>query len=159
MKLSFEELEDSVIGENIIKIISNFIPLMVQSMLYDGVGHINLKEDINQKIEELLKNKKVNQYKLFLLYFLLIDIDITQRNLIDKVFENVNKSALKVSTFLKLNYYLAFKAYNNKTLEQFFRNKIQHAQLRLDSKTKIGEIQKLLSKKSKRNIVKKQREN
>ncbi len=159
LKLSFEELEDSVIGENIIKIISNFIPLMVQSMLYDGVGHINLKEVINQKIEELLKNKKVNQYKLFLLYFLLIDIDITQRNLIDKVFENVNKSALKVSTFLKLNYYLAFKAYNNKTLEQFFRNKIQHAQLRLDSKTKIGEIQKLLSKKSKRNIVKKQREN
>jgi hypothetical protein len=75
------------------------------------------------------------------------------------VFEHVNKSALKVSTVLKLNYYLAFKAYKNKTLEQFFRNKIQTAQLRLDGKTDIGEIQRLLSQKSKKNIVKKQRDN
>jgi predicted MPP superfamily phosphohydrolase len=159
LKQTSEELDDNIIGENIIKMISNFIPLLVQAMLYDGVGHINLKEIINQKIEDLLNNKKANQYKLYLLYFLLIDIDINQKHLIDKVFEHVNKSALKVSTVLKLNYYLAFKGYKNKTLEQFFRNKIQTAQLRLDGKTDIGEIQRLLSQKSKKNIVKKQRDN
>lgn len=158
LKLSAEELEDKIIGESILKLVSNFIPLLIQAMLYDGIGHINLKDIINQKIKELLINKKENQYKLYLLYFLQIDIDINQKNLIDDIFDNITKSALKVSTLLKLNYYLAFKAYKNKTLEHFFRNKIQAAELRLDSGADLGEIQRLLSKKSKKNIIRKHTE-
>jgi predicted MPP superfamily phosphohydrolase len=158
LKLTADELQDKVIGENILKLVSNFIPLLVQAMLHDGVGHINLKDIIKQKIEELLRNKDRNQFKLYLLYFLQIDIDINQKNLIEDIFQNVHKSALKVSTLLKLNYYLAFKAYKNKALEKFFRDKIQQAQFRIDSKTDISDFQRMLSRKEKSGIVKKQAE-
>ncbi len=73
--------------------------------------------------------------------------------MIDDVFNNVNKSALKVSTLLKLNYYLAFKAYKNKALEKFFRDKIQQAHFRLDSKTDIDDFQRMLSKKEKSGTI------
>jgi len=154
LKLAQDENEDVIIGEEILKLISRFIPILIQVMLYDGIGHINFREIILSKIEELKKDKKNNQYKLFLLYFLLIDTDInSNKEYVDDVFENVNLGVLKLSTLIKLNYYLAFKSHRNKVLEQFFRNKIQKASFLLDNKTDINELQRLLSKKKKQSIV------
>jgi len=48
---------------------------------------------------------------------------------------------------LKLNYYLAFKAGKNKSIQQYIANKIQEAKLKLDEKSDIGEIQKNLQAK------------
>lgn len=154
LKLAQDENEDVIIGEEILKLISRFIPILIQVMLYDGIGHINFREIILSKIEELKKDKKNNQYKLFLLYFLLIDTDInSNKEYVDDVFENVNLGVLKLSTLIKLNYYLAFKSHRNKVLEQFFRNKIQKASFLLDNKTDINELQRLLSKKKKQSIM------
>ena len=154
-----ENIEDNVIGEEILKLISRFIPILTQAMLYDGIGHINFSEIILKKIDDLKKDLKNNQYKLFLLYFLLIDINIKgNKEYIDAIFDDVNLSILKVSTLFKLNFYLAFKAYKNKELESFFKNKIQKATLRLDNKTDMSDLQKLLSKKQKQNIMKTQSE-
>lgn len=159
LKYSENELEDNVIGEELLKLVSRFIPILVQTMFYDGIGHINFRDIIQAKIVEIKKDGKNNQYKLFLLYFLLIDIDIkNNKNLIDEVFSEINMSVFKVSTLFKLNFYLAHKAYKNKDLEQFFKNKIQTAQFRLDNKTEHSEFQKSLSQKQKSNIVKSQKE-
>lgn len=159
LKLTLDELDDNIIGEEILKLISRFIPILVQSILYDGIGHINFREIILRKIEILKLDRKNNQYKLFLLYFLLIDTDIKgNKEMVDEVLENINLGVLKVSTLFKLNFYLAFKAHKNKELEQYFRNKIQTATMRLDSKTDLDELQKLLSKKQRQNIIKRSEE-
>jgi len=159
LKLNPEELEDGVIGEELLKLISRIIPLLVQVMLYEGIGHANLQNIVTQKIEILKKDQKSNQYKLFLLFFLLIDTDITEnKDKVDEIFKSVTLSTLKLSTFFKLSFYLAFKAYKNKPLEAFFRNKMQTAQLRLDNKTDIDELQRELSRKQKSNLIKANKE-
>ena len=64
---------------------------------------------ILKKIDALKSDKKKNQYKLFLLYFLLTDTDFKEnKDVIDMIFEDVNLPILKVSTYFKINFYLAF---------------------------------------------------
>jgi len=155
-----QESEEFVIGEELLKALSRFIPVLTETLLYDGLGHVNLKTIILEKIEQLNMDSKNNQYKLFLLYFLLIDCDIkANKNYINEAFENVKMSVLKVSTLFKLNIYLAFKAYNNKDLESYLKKQIQTANLNLDSRSDVGLIQRGLAKRTKSNIVKAQSEN
>lgn len=87
-----EEQSNEVIGEGVLKLISNFIPVLTQSFVYDGIGQKNLINIINEKIEDLKKDLDNNQYKLFILYFLLMDLDIKKTSyLIDEVFVNIKK--------------------------------------------------------------------
>jgi predicted MPP superfamily phosphohydrolase len=153
------ELEDDIIlGEEILKLLSRILPVLVQAMMYDGLGQTNFFKIIENRIGLLRHDLGANQYKLFVLYFLLLDIDLkSNKSLIDDVFEEIKLAPLKVATLFKLNFYLAFKAYKNKNLEELLKNKIQFAQKRIDSKIDIGEIQKSLSKTSKRNLIKKKR--
>jgi predicted MPP superfamily phosphohydrolase len=149
---------DKLVGEEMLKVITNFIPLLTEVLLYDGIGHVNLKTIIMKKIEEYKKDFRQNQYKLFLLYFLLIDTDIkTNKNYIDEVFQYITLSPLKVSTFFKLSFYLAFKAYQKKELEEFLKNKTRQAQLRMDNKTDATNMNRFLTKKTRGNIVRKGR--
>ncbi len=73
---------------------------------------------------------------------------------VDDIFEDVKLPPLKMATLFKLNFYLAFKAYNNENLETYLKNRIQKAKLRVDSKTDLEGMQKGFSKTMKRNIVK-----
>ena len=119
------------------------------------MGNFNFKEIIEDRIRQYRKNLKENQYKLFILYFLLLDcIDLKgNHSLIDDVFADIKLPPLKVATMFKLNFYLAFKAYKNPTLESFIKQKVQESQIRLDSSMDAADIQKGLSEQSKRNIV------
>lgn len=152
----FEIEDDIVIGEEMLKLLSKILPVLVEAMMYDGLGQENFTKIIEDKIRDCRLNVDKNQYKLFVLYFLLIDIDLkTNKGIIDDVFEDVTLSPLKVATLFKLNFYLAFKAYKNNQLETFIKNKMQQASIRLDSKIDIGGFQKSLSNASKRNLIKK----
>ena len=158
LKHDAEDLDGSIIGAEVLQMIARFVPVLTQTLLYDGLGHENIKNIIKAKIEHYKKSVKENQYKLFILYFLLMDIDTAEyKNLIEDVFANVTLPALKVSTLFKLNYYLAFKAYKNKELETFYKNKIQTAQLRIDNKTDVSNLQGTLSGMSRKNLIKGQR--
>lgn len=149
---------DFFIGEAILNLMSKFMPVLIQSMLYEGLGHQNLGRIIDEKIKELRKDPVKNQYKLFLLYFLYIDIDVNaHKGTIDEIFNTITLAPLKVGTLFKLNFYLAFKAYKIPKLEQFFKNTIQKAQLRIDDKTEINAMQKGLANKQKRNIARRNR--
>lgn len=153
-----DTIDDFVIGEEMLKLMSKIIPVLIQSMFYDGVGHLNLKRVIDDQIDELSQNPQENQFRLFLLYFLYMDIDIiAHKERIEDVFAEITLAPLKVATLFKLNFYLAFKAYKIPKLEGFFKNKIQEAQIRIDNKTEANDMQKFLADKQKRNLARRNR--
>lgn len=129
---------------DLLKFISNFSPILSQSWLFDGIGHYNLERMIKEEIVKLEEETAVNQYKLFLLYFLLLDIDLnSNKEFIQRSLDTIKIPLLKYAIFVKLSYYLAFKCSGNKQLEQELSNFIQRAKLNLDNnKTKIGDIHK-----------------
>lgn len=136
-KLDAKKREEKLLLE----VITKFIPMVVQSILYEILGQRNVSRVIKRSIENAKSNEKENQYKLFLLHFLLIDIDLQANyKLIDDVIKVIKMPALKYSVILKLNYYLAFKTNGDKILEQFLRAKIQEEQLNFDNETDKGSL-------------------
>jgi hypothetical protein len=132
---------------DLLKFISGFSPLISQTWLFDGLGHYNLEQIIKDEIEKLEKDAN-NQYRLFLLYFLLLDIDLhSNSEYIERAIENIKIKALKYAIFLKLNYYLTFKGGHDKNLQHKLSNCIQKSKLKLDNKTNIGEIQMHIQEK------------
>lgn len=141
---------------SLLRFISNFSPLISQTLLFDGLGHYNLERMVKDEIEKLEDNLSSNQLKLYMLYFLLLDIDLnSNREYIQIAMEKIKIPILKYSIFIKLNYYLAFKSGNSKNLEQDLTNKIQKAKLNLDNKTNIGDIQKQIQMKKRISIINK----
>ncbi len=144
-----------VFGEALLNLVSTISPMVVSAMIYDGIGQRNIKNILLKKIEDLEVNVKENQYKLFLLYFLWIDIDLkANKNFIEKIFANITLPTLKVLTCFKLNFYFSFKAYNDKSLANFLEKKIKESQLRLDNQIDISDLQRKFAKKSKENLLK-----
>lgn len=147
-KRDFEEL-DNVENENILETISKILPFISQVNMTDNVAQYNVEKVILQKIEELKKDHKKNQYKLFILYLILMDTD--EDNIYkytDDLINFMDIGVLKYSTILKLNYYFAFNAAKNKKLNDFLKLKIKEAQMRLDNKTDKDKLQQHLDKKS-----------
>ncbi len=133
---------------NLLKFISNFSPMITQVWLFDGLGHFNLERMIKNEITVLEQNIDENQYKLFILYFLLLDIDLyANKEYIQTVMNNIKVPILKYMIVVKLNYYLAFKASSNKNLQQELSLKIQQAKLNLDDKTDVAALQKQIQEK------------
>lgn len=149
-----ELISETRLAEDMLKMIANFIPILVQSLLFDGVGHASFEKLIKNKIGEFKQDKNENQYKLFLLYFLLIDSDIKgNKRLIEEAMQCLSLAPLKVSIFFKLNFYHAFKAYDKKELEQYLSEQIKIAQLNMNNKTDAGDISKFITNSKKGNIV------
>ncbi len=120
-----KEKSKKELEKEIINLLTNFTPLVTQLMISDAVLHVNLKRLISKKIEELEKEQTNNEFKLLLLYFMLLDIDLKQnRNIITKIIKNINIIALKNTALLKLYLYLNLKSYGNKNLEDFLKEKI-----------------------------------
>lgn len=141
----------------LLSLISNFSPLICQTCLFDGIGHYNMEKLIKEKIEFYEQDHKNNQFKLFMLYFLLLDIDlIANKEYIDRALKNLIMPPLKYSIVIKLNYYLAFKSGGKAQLQSELATKIQTAQLNLDGKSNLGEIHKQIQEKKRISNSKKQ---
>lgn len=142
--------------KNILIILNKFLPLLVQISFSDGIAHYNVENLILNKIDELKRNAKYNQYSIFILYLILMDID--ERNIqkyADDLLSLMRIGILKYSMIMKLNYYFSFNGHKNKTIADFLKKKIQEAQMKLDNKTDEGRLQQGLEKQSKINLVKK----
>ena len=136
---------------DLLKFISNFSPLISQTWLNDGLGHYNLERLIKEELAKLDAEK--NQYKIFLLYYLLLDIDLMEnRKYLQESMSKITMPILKYAIFLKLNYYLAFKSSKHSQLQQDLSIKIQKAKVNFDNKTELGEIQKQIQAKKKINL-------
>ncbi len=150
---------DNFMELELLRYVTGFSPLISQNWLSDGVGHSSLEKLIKSEITSLEENYSKNQYKLFLLYFLLLDIDIkSNRHYIEKSLKNIKIPVLKYAIHVKLNYYLVFRSGGDKNLQRDLSNFIQQSQLNLDNKTDIDGMQKeLQDKKSlakKKNYIK-----
>jgi hypothetical protein len=134
--------------KNLIKLISNIIPTLVQVRLYDMIGHVNLEGIIIKRFREAKKAPKDNQFKLFIYTFLLCDINYNQnKNLIEEIMPFIKTPIIKYSFILKLNYYLSFKNNLSRQEKQFLKNNIQSQYLKFNKNTDVGDIQRGLSKK------------
>lgn len=133
---SEKDIESKIIG-----VLSNFIPLVTQLMISDAVLHKNIARLIEIKIIELEDKKKENQYKLMILYFMLLDIDLkTHRSKVDKIVENINILSLNNACIIKLFYYLVLKSNGDKELESFLKSRIIEIQLKHDDSKNKAEL-------------------
>lgn len=138
------------------KVITNFIPTLVQVRLSDMISHNNLERIINERLSELLKDSSKNQYKIFLLSFMLMDINLdANKHILEKTIPLIRIPLIKYSFILKLNYYLAFKSNNNKELKHFLQKSIQHQHLKFNSDTNLGGLHKGFSDQQNKQGLKK----
>ena len=69
--------------------------------------------------------------------------------------KNLKLPVLKYMSLFKLNYYLAFKAGNNRVLQQTLSSKIQLLKRQMDNKIDIGAIQKDIHLKKQKALINK----
>ncbi len=94
-----------------------FSPLVAHSFLFDIINHPTIEMLIKNEIKELEKNTKSNQFKLFVLYFLLIESDPDNEiESIDKLIHIVTLWNIEYSIFIKLLMILSFKTKKDTTL-------------------------------------------
>lgn len=135
--------------------ISNFTPLICQVCLFDGIGHYNLERKIRSEIDKLISSGAHEEYKLFMLCFLLLDIDLEGNSqYINTLMDYIRMPILKYAIIIKLNYYLAFRGGNKKEFQQKLSNYIQKAKLNLDSTASIRDIHQQIQQKKKESLIK-----
>lgn len=147
MSINENNEEDINSAKDILFLLGQILPFITQLNMTDSIAQYNIEKLVVDKIEALKKNKKENQYKLFILYFILLDID--DENIFkyaDEIIEFMDMGVLKYSTIVKLRYYYDFNGSENKKLAEFLKKKIEMAQLKLDNKLDRGSIQSNLDK-------------
>jgi len=116
--------------KHIIDLLSNFIPIIVQMSLSEAILQKTLKRLIESKIDELNNSKDSNEYKLFILYYMLLDIDLEHysRN-IDEIISKFKLFTLKNASLFKLFYLLMFKANGSNKLQNLLKEGIIQQQV------------------------------
>ncbi|EWH10564.1 metallophosphoesterase [Cellulophaga geojensis KL-A] len=139
---NISEIDNNVTEEDLIKLLTQFLPIVAQTFFYDMAIQANLEVVLKEKIDELKQNKKGNELKLLILYFSLIDLDIKGRtNLIDELIDLINIPMLKQTTVFKLYLYLSFKCNGNKTLKDKISKMIKKQELKIDGSQSMGAIE------------------
>lgn len=131
-----------------ILLMSTFMPLIVQTFVYDALAQANLERIVLAKIKELKPSVKFdNQFKLLILYFMLVDLNLkANKNYISEAMEVIRIGVLKQTILLKLYGYLMFDCRQNTPLEAFLKTKIQEQSLSISSKTDLGKVQQKVAK-------------
>lgn len=143
-----KEKSEKEIEKEILSLFTSFIPLVIQLMVSDAVLHVNLRRLINKKIGELEKNKKGNEFRLLLLYFMLLDIEIKKnKEIIQKIIDNIEILPLKNTALIKLYLYLNFKSYGNKSLEDLLKEKIILLQKEIYPDTDVDKLRNKIDKR------------
>jgi hypothetical protein len=143
----FKDKNDSEV-KNLLKILTNFIPTLVQVRLNEMIGHNNLERIIIERLNDAKKDPNNNQFKIFLLGFLLTDINIEKhKKIFDELIPLIKIPIIKYSFILKMNYYLGFKTSNNNELKKILQNNIQNQYLKFNNETDVGSIHKSFSDK------------
>jgi hypothetical protein len=131
----------------LINLISSFIPLIVQMSLSEAILQKNLKRLIEEKITILKSEKKRNEYKLFILYYMLLDIDLPEYlYLIDDIVKTFKLFPLKNTSLFKLYYLLFFKANSNTKIQRALKEGIIKQQLEIDPKSDKSQIKQQIDK-------------
>jgi predicted MPP superfamily phosphohydrolase len=158
----FKELDISEImkpgheveAKHLLKLIGNFIPTLVQVRLTEMIGHNNLEKIIVERLTEAKKDPSKNQFKIFILAFLLTDINLEKNiDLLEDIIPLIKIPIIKYSFILKMNYYLGFKVNNNKDLQKQLRKNIQNQYLKFNNDTDLGSIHRSFSEKQNKKSI------
>jgi hypothetical protein len=145
-------INDKTSEEDLMRLLTQFVPIVVQTFFYDSLVQNNLETILIDKIKELKINLKENQFKLLILYFSLIDLNLKQNHkYIDEVIEILSMGDLKQTSLIKLYIYLALKVNGNKVLEEKIKASIKNQELKIDSSKNIGLIEQGISNVGKLN--------
>jgi len=118
------------------KIFSNFIPIIIQTFLLDALSQNNLEVLFLSKIEELKRNKTGNELKLFVLYYILIDLDLkNNKKYIDDCLAVLSIKVLKYASLFKLLSFILFKKYYNDSTLTYIENAIMDNAKLIDNST------------------------
>jgi predicted MPP superfamily phosphohydrolase len=140
--------DSDVEAKNLLKLITNFIPTLVQVRLNEMIGHNNLEKIIIERLEYFKKDSQNNQFKIFILGFLLTDINIEKhKGILVELIPMIRIPIIKYSFILKMNYYLGFKCNHNPDLKKLLQNNIQNQYLKFNSDTDIGSIHRGFSER------------
>lgn len=156
-KLDF--IDDKTTEDELMKLLIQFVPIVIQTFFYDAVVQNNLERIIKDKIELLKKDAKNNQLKLLVLYFSLIDLSLKDNHkYIKEIIDILSLGVLKQTSLIKLYIYLATKVNNNSYLESQIKKHIKTQTLSIDSSKKLGDIEKTFSEIEKEKLINKGRE-
>jgi predicted phosphodiesterase len=112
--------------------ISTFSPLITHAFLFENVSHPTLSIIIEEEIHNLKTKPAQNQFKLFVLYFLLIESNIeVMHPKIDEIIDIAKHWNIRQSIFFKLMMLIAFKCEKKPELCNILKKYIEkiHAKL------------------------------
>ena len=69
---------DEITTKNIIQLVSNYMPIIIEAFLYDAISQKNLSRVFSDKLEELTSTPEGNEFRIFLLTLVLVDLDIRE---------------------------------------------------------------------------------
>nr|WP_315153815.1 metallophosphoesterase [uncultured Flavobacterium sp.] len=149
-KLSY--INEKTTEEDLMRLLTQFVPIVVQTFFYDALVQNNLETILIEKIEILKTKSKENQFKLLVLYFSLIDLNLKQNHkYIDEIIDILSMGVLKQTSLIKLYIYLALKVNGNKILEEKIKASIKNQELKIDGSKNIGLIEQGISNVGKLN--------
>ena len=106
-------------NNDFLKIFSSLIPLVIETYLFEALSQNNLEKIFLEKIEEL-KKKKGSELKIFVLYYMLIDLDLKNNKMyISEAISSIKNNIIKHSSLYKLLSYLIFSKYNSEQTRLF----------------------------------------
>ena len=153
-KLDF--IDDKTSEDELMKLLIQFVPIVIQTFFFDAVVQNNLETIIKEKIKDLKKDSKNNQLKLLILYFSLVDLNLkNNQKFIDEIITILSIGVLKQTSLIKLYIYLATKVNDNAHLEEKIKKNIKAQSISIDSSKKIGEIEKTFSQIEKSKLLNK----
>lgn len=117
-------LESQSTNDNLkdaINVVSGYIPLVMQAALFDAISQYNLTIVLEDKLEELSQNIETNQYKYFIIAFILMDLDMGHYSyLLDRLREYITIPVLRYMCHSKC-LVMMLKNPNNKELNKPYR--------------------------------------
>ncbi|MCR5361040.1 MAG: metallophosphoesterase [Bacteroidales bacterium] len=97
------ELKEEDNAKQWVEIVSNFIPIIIETFIYDAISQRNLSEVFKIKLKKLVKQPQNNQLKIFLITFILVDLDIvSNHNLINEALSIINNKILRFAILNKI---------------------------------------------------------
>lgn len=121
------EYQDVDENNEFLKVFSKMIPLVIQGFLNNSVSQSNLEQIYLNKIKELKQQKEENQLKLFIIYFLLIDLDLkNNKNYIDDLIEVIDNNFIKNAIIFKLISFVVFNKIISSATSDFLITRLKN---------------------------------
>jgi len=140
---SFDFLPDDTSEDELMKMLIQFVPIVIQTFFFDAVAQNNLENIILEKINTLKKNPVGNELKLLILYFSLIDLNLRNNHkYISEIVSLLKIGVLKQTSLIKLYIYLATKVNNNEPLRKIIETNIKKQAISMDDSISIKGLEK-----------------